>query len=98
MRRPFWEPEAAEQVANSTQTAIIIELGTLPSTPACDEKSVEDCCSLQGAENVVYEARNDSTGISFVENGKKEWVPVVITKRGRKTSAHELKGCKRDED
>ena len=33
---------------------------------------------LQGTENVVYEARDDTTGISFVRNGIREWVPVVV--------------------
>ena len=32
--------------------------------------SLEDL--LQEAENVVYEARDDTTGISFVKNGRRE--------------------------
>ena len=30
-----------------------------------------------------------------MKNGKREWVPVVITKRDGEMSAHELEGCKR---
>ena len=63
----FEEPEAAEQVANNTYTGTNVESGTLPSTPVCHERSGEDSQQfinvkelLQGAENVVYEARNDS--------------------------------------
>ena len=63
----FEEPEAAEQVANNTHTGTNIESGTLPSTPVCHEKSAMGKIHsssfkelLQGAENVVYEARNDS--------------------------------------
>ena len=36
-----------------------------------------------------------STGISFVKNGKREWVPVVVTKSGGEMSAFEFEGCKR---
>ena len=43
---------------------------------------------LQGAENIVYEARDDATNISFVMNGRRKWVPVVVTKlRGGEMNA-----------
>ena len=45
--------------------------GETPCTPVC--KPREDSSSLTDllceAKNVVYEARGDSTGISFVKNG-----------------------------
>ena len=51
-----------------------------PPTPVC--KPREDSSSLTDllceAKNVVYEARDDSTGISFVKNGKREWVPILL--------------------
>ena len=51
---------------------------------------------LQGAENVVYEARDDTTGVSFNKNGKREWLPVVVTNQGKEMSpAAELKRCKK---
>ena len=71
--------------------------GETPCTPVC--KSREDSSSLTDllceAKNVVYEARDDSTGISFVKNGKREWVPIVVTEGGREMSVAELKKCKR---
>ena len=70
---------------------------TPPPTPVC--KPREDSSSLTDllceAKNVVYEARDDSTGISFVKNGKREWVPIVVTEGGREMSVAELKKCKR---
>ena len=78
------------------QTLMLSQAPYPGSTP---EKLGEDCSSLkeslQGAEEVVYEARNDSTGNSFMKNGKREWVPVAVTKRGGEMSARELEGYKR---
>ena len=34
---------------------------------------------LQGSHNIMYEVKDDTTGVSFVRNGVKEWVPVVVT-------------------
>jgi len=31
------------------------------------------------ARNNVYEAKDDTTGVSFEKNGVKEWVPIVVT-------------------
>ena len=56
--------------------------------PREDSSSLTDL--LCEAKNVVYEARDDSTGISFVKNGKREWVPVVVTEGGREMSVAEL--------
>ena len=54
--------------------------------------SLEDL--LQEAENVVYEARDDTTGISFVKNGRREWVLVIVTKlRGGGMNAAEMDKC-----
>ena len=58
--------------------------------------SLEDL--LQGTENVVYEARDDTTGISFVRNGIREWVPVVVNKLSGgeiQMNAAEMDRCKR---
>ena len=41
---------------------------------------MEDSISLKEVhctENVVYEARDDTTGVSFDKNGKREWLPIV---------------------
>ena len=81
----FEKPEAAKQIANNTQTALMLSQAPYPgSTPEEDCRSLKEL--LQGAEKVVYEARNDSTGISFMKNGKREWVLVVVTKRGGEMS------------
>ena len=44
---------------------------------------MKPCCSLgevlQGSHNIMYEVKDDATGVSFVKNGVKEWVPVVVT-------------------
>ena len=91
------EPKAKEQGADNTQTV------TGTTSPVYHEKleqSREDGGSLkdllQGAESVVYEARDATTGISFVKNGRREWIPVVVTKlRGGEMSAAETDKCKR---
>ena len=76
-----------EQDADNTQTVTDVEPCALPTSTVCHEKleqSREDGGSLkdllQGAENIVCEARDDATKISFVMNGRREWVPVVVTK------------------
>lgn len=58
-----------------------------------DDSLLKELHVLQGVENVVYEARNDTAGISFVKSGRRKWVPIVVTKRGREMSAAELKRC-----
>ena len=42
------------------------------TTPLIDEV-------LQGSCNIVYETKDDTTGVSFEKNGVKEWVPIVVT-------------------
>ena len=84
-----------EQDADNTQTVTDVEPCALPTSTVCHEKleqSREDGGSLkdllQGAENIVYEARDDATNISFVMNGRRKWVPVVVTKlRGGEMNA-----------
>ena len=84
-----------ESPASDTADSIIGD--TPPSTPVCKPRQSSSSLTdlLREAKNVVYEARDDSTGISFVTNGKREWVPIVVTKGDREMSAAELKGCKR---
>ena len=84
------EPKAVEHVTNDTHTDSSVKTHTPPSrpTPVCHEKPREDSNSLkdllQGAKNIAYEARDDSTGISFVRNSKREWVPDVVPSGARK--------------
>ena len=42
-----------------------------------DDRSLGEV--LQGSHNIVYEAKDDTTGVSFERNGVKEWVPIVVT-------------------
>lgn len=93
-----------KQDSDNTQTATQdIESCALPTSPGCHEKlelSREDGDSLkdllQGAVNVVYEARDDTTGISFVRNGIREWVPIVVNKPSSgEMNAAEMDRCKR---
>ena len=48
-----------------------------------DSEHEEDDSSLgevlQGSCNIVYEAKHDTTGVSFEKNGVNEWVPIVVT-------------------
>lgn len=35
---------------------------------------------LQGSHtDIMYKVKDDTTGVSLVRNGMKEWVPVVVT-------------------
>ena len=43
----------------------------------------------------IYEAKDDATGVSFEKNGVKEWVPIVVTKKGKELSVKELERSKR---
>ena len=93
-----------KQDSDNTQTATQdIESCVLPTSPVCHEKlelSREDSDTLkdllQGTENVVYESRDDTTGISFVRNGIREWVPIVVDNlSGGEMNAAEMDRCKR---
>ena len=59
----------------------------------------EDDCSLgevlQGSRNIVYEAKDDTTGVSFEKNGVKEWVPIVVTNYGKELGVKEMERCKK---
>ena len=43
---------------------------------------------MQGSHNIVYEV----AGVSFEKNGVKEWVPIVVTNKGKESvsSPHQL--------
>ena len=41
---------------------------------------------LQGSHNIVYEAKDNTTGVSF---GVKEWVPIVVTNYGKELGVKE---------
>ena len=93
-----------KQDSDNTQTATQdIESCALPTSPVCHEKlelSRKDSDTLkdllQGTENVVYESRDDTTGISFVRNGIREWVPIVVDNlSGGEMNAAEMDRCKR---
>ena len=45
---------------------------------------------LQGSCNIVYEAKDDTTGVSFEKNGVKEWVSIVVTSYGKELSVKEM--------
>ena len=50
---------------------------------------------LQGLHNIVYEAKDDTTGVSFEKNGVKKWVPIVVTNYGKELSVKEMERCKK---
>ena len=51
---------------------------------------------LQGAQNIMYEPRDDIPGLSFVRDEKKEWLPIRVTKNdGEELSVCNLSQCKK---
>ena len=46
---------------------------------------------MQGSRNNVYDAKDDTTGVSFEKNGVKEWVPIVVT--NKELSVKEMERC-----
>ena len=50
---------------------------------------------LEGADNILYEAKEDIPGIRFQKHGKENWVPVrAVLDSIHKDDIHYLKGCK----
>ena len=58
-----------------------------------DDRSLGEV--LQGSRNIVYEAKDDTTGVSFEKNGVKEWVPIVVTNYGKELGVKEMERCKK---
>ena len=50
---------------------------------------------LEGADNILYEAKEDVPGVRFQKHGKENWVPVrAVLHSIHKDDIHYLKGCK----
>ena len=50
---------------------------------------------LEGADNILYEAKEDIPGVWFQKHGKENWVPVrAVLDSIHKDDIHYLKGCK----
>ena len=67
-----------------------------PSTPLDDADTMLREI-LEGARNVIYEAKEDTPGISFQKEDRNEpqWVPVkVMSKSGGEYDARYLKACR----
>ena len=58
-----------------------IQATAVDSVDEKDDRSLDEV--LQGSHNILYEAKDDATGVSFEKNGVKEWVPIVVTRKGR---------------
>ena len=58
-----------------------------------DDRSLGEV--LQGSHNILYEAKDDTTGVSFERNGVKEWVPIVVTNYGKELGVKEMERCKK---
>ena len=43
----------------------------------------------------TYEAKDYATVVSFVRNGVKEWVPIVVTNYGKELGVKEMETCKK---
>ena len=52
-----------------------------------DDRSLSEV--PQGSHNIVYEAKDDTTGVSFEKNGVKEWAPIVVTNYGKELGVKE---------
>ena len=49
---------------------------------------------LEGADNILYEAKEDVPGVRFQKHGKENWVPVrAVLDSIHKDDIHYLKGC-----
>ena len=70
-----------------------IQATAVDSVDEKDDRSLDEV--LQGSHNILYEAKDDATGVSFEKNGVKEWLPIVVTKKGKELSVKELERCKR---
>ena len=44
---------------------------------------------------LLYEAKDDTTGVSFEKNGVKKWVPIVVTNYGKELGVKEMERCKK---
>ena len=44
---------------------------------------------------LLYEAKDDTTGVSFEKNGVKKWVPIVLTDYGKELGLKEMERCKK---